>query len=250
MNQNFPDHGELIKATERKSDKLVFFVHFFQGHKKALKRHVEFVNELGYDAYIFNLKDKPKQHSYVPYSTVSKKFGMKHALADQIEHHLDLLSDYNEKIMFAFSNVAGCAIETMARRFKNHPNEIKAMICDSGPGAKIIQASYKLLDVQMGMKSLPLRMLTTPLFVLGWSKDLHKDLHPDLEKFPEKFPLLSIRGWRDKMITPSSIDELFEPHQNLNWKKLSLPEAGHLNGLRDFPSEYKPAVSEFLQSLK
>ncbi len=30
------------------------------------------------------------------------------------------------------------------------------------------------------------------------------------------------------------------------WKKLSLPEAGHLNGLRDFPSEYKPAVEDFL----
>ncbi len=250
MNQNFPDDGALIKATERKSDKLIFFVHFFQGHKKALKRHVEFVNELGYDAYIFNLKDRAKQHSYIPYSTVSKKFGMKHALADQIEHHLDLLSDYNEKIMFAFSNVAGCAMETMARRFKNHPHEIQAMICDSGPGAKFIYSSYKLLQEQFGMKSLPLRIISTPVIALGWSKELHKDLHEHLKQFPENFPLLSIRGWRDKMISPSHIDDVFEPHQNINWKKLSLPEAGHLNGLRDFPSEYKPALADFLQSIK
>ena len=46
----YPDDGELFKAQQRKSDILIFFVHFFQGHKKALKRHIELVNELGFDA--------------------------------------------------------------------------------------------------------------------------------------------------------------------------------------------------------
>ncbi len=42
----FPDGGELFKAEHKKSETLIFFAHFFQGHKKALKRHIEFVNEL------------------------------------------------------------------------------------------------------------------------------------------------------------------------------------------------------------
>ncbi|MFN3455672.1 MAG: DUF829 domain-containing protein [Pseudobdellovibrio sp.] len=246
---NFLDDGELFKSPNKKSDHLIFFAHFFKGHKKALKRHIELVNELGFDAYVFNLKDDAKDHYYVPYSHVSKKFGMKHALADQIEEHLNLLSDYKTKIMFAFSNVAACAIEAMARRFKAQQTDIIAMICDSGPGgpSHFLYSSYKLLEHQMGVSSLPLRLVGTPAMALGWSPSLHKDINNDLNDFPQGFPLLSIRGWRDKLIAPKDIDEVFEDQKNLNWKKLSLPEAGHLNGLRDFPSEYVPALTEFLR---
>ena len=111
----YPDEGELFKVekSKKKSDSLIFFVHFFKGHKKALKRHVELVNEFGYDAYVFNLRDSFKEHQLLPYSPISKKFGMKHALADQIEEHLDLLPEYKNKIVFAFSNVAGSAIEAL-----------------------------------------------------------------------------------------------------------------------------------------
>ncbi|MEQ1721664.1 MAG: hypothetical protein ABL930_00720, partial [Pseudobdellovibrio sp.] len=87
----YPDEGEIFKASEKKSEHLIFFAHFFQGHKKALKRHVALVNELGYDAYVFNLNDSMKEQQYLPYSHISQKFGMKHALADQIEEHLDLI---------------------------------------------------------------------------------------------------------------------------------------------------------------
>ena len=96
----YPDQGELFKASKKKQDALIFFAHFYKGHKKALKRHIQFVNDLGYDAYAYNLKDSPKDHFGLPYSHVSKKFGMKHALADQIEEHLNLLSDYPKKIVF------------------------------------------------------------------------------------------------------------------------------------------------------
>ncbi len=246
----FPDEGELFKATQRKSDTLIFFAHFFQGHKKALRRHIEYVNEIGYDAYVFNLKDSVKDHYYLPYSHVTKKFGMKHALADQIEEHFQLLSDYKTKIIFAFSNVAGCCIEFMARHFTTGHSDIKAMICDSGPGLNFIYSSFQLLEYQMGVKFLPLKILCTPVVALGWAPSLHKDIKKDLEKFPKGFPLLSIRGWKDPMISPKHIDEIFENLPNLNWKKCGLPQAGHLNGLRDFPSEYKPAVESFLNELK
>lgn len=246
----YPDEGELFKTkklnSEGKSDHLIFFVHFFKGHKKALKRHIELANELGYDAYAFNLKDSLKEQQYLPYSHISKKFGMKHALADQIEEHLNLLPEYKTKIVFAFSNVAGAAIEVMARR---EARDIVALICDSGPGASFTYSSYKLLQEQFKIKSLPLKVIGTPIVMLGWSPSMHKDITKDLQKLPDGFPVLSIRGWKDKLISPSHIDQIFEPAKNIHWIKLALPEAEHLTGLRDFPSEYRSGLVEFLKSI-
>lgn len=248
---NYPDGGELFKAallkdSERKSAQLIFFVHFFQGNKKALRRHVELVNELGYDAYVFNLKDSLKEQLYLPYSHVSKKFGLKHALADQIEEHLNLLPEYKSKIIFAFSNVAGSAIEAMARR---KDQDAVALVCDSGPGAAFMYSSYKLIEQQMQIKSLPLKVLGTPLVMLSWSLSMHKDISIDLQKLPEGFPVLSIRGWKDKLISPSHIDKIFESAKNIYWIKLALPEAGHLTGLRDFPIEYRSGLENFLKTI-
>ncbi len=255
QNDSCPDGGELFLSKDKKYDTLIFFVHFFKGHKKALKRHIEHVNQLGFDAYGFNLKDSAKKQAFLPYSHRSKKFGMKHALADQIEEHFNLLGQYKTKIIFSFSNVSGSAMEFMARHFveKNirtlKQSDILAMICDSGPGADFIYACFQLAEHQFGVKFTPTKAALTPIIALGWSPSFHKDVRSDLEKFPEGFPILSIRGWKDPMLSPKSIDQVFEPHKHIRWKKLSLPQAAHLNGLRDFPSEYIPAVDSFLCSL-
>ena len=247
----YPDEGELFKShsTEDKSSAyLVFFVHFLGGHKKVLKRHVELVNELGFDAYVFNVNDSWKDYSYVPVSKKSKKFGLKHAMADQIENHLNLFPNYKNKIVFAFSNISASAIEAIARRIETkNAKDIKAMICDSGPGMDFMSASYNLIKHQLKIRSFFSRLVRTPILAYGWSPHLNKDISADLEKFPKNFPILSIRGWRDLLITPQSIDQVFEPHKNLKWKKLNLPEGGHINGLRDFPSEYRPGLEAFLQ---
>ncbi len=243
--RKFSDDGELFLAPGEKSRALIFFVHFYRGHKKALRRHIQFMNDLGYDAYAFNLKDDASQHYGVPYSHISKKFGMKHALADQIEEHLDLLSDFETKVMFAFSNVAGAAIEVMGRR---DDLDIKALICDSGPTADFVDSANKLYKYSRPIKFAPLRLVAAPIFAYGWSTDLHKDIPNDLQKLPDGFPVLSIRGWKDALITPAGIDKIFEPCANLVWQKLSLPQAEHLTGLRDFPDEYKPAVEDFLKN--
>jgi len=241
----YPDEGELFKASNKKHDALIFFVHFYLGHKKALLRHIRFVNSLGFDAYAFNIKDRIKDHYGIPYSHVSKKFGLKHAIADQVEEHLNLLPEYSKKIMFAFSNVSGCAIEAMARRTEN---DIIAMICDSGPSLKFVESAYNLYKYTNPIR-FPLRFIAAPLLAFGWSADAHKDITSDLKKLPQGFPILSIRGWKDPLIKPADIDLCFEPCKNLNWQKLSLPEAGHLTGLRDFPHEYKPVVEQFLNSV-
>lgn len=249
---NYPDQGELFKAhPEKKSEYLIFFCHFLKGHKKALKRHVEFMNELGIDAYVFNLKDDFKDYKYIPLSRRTKKIGLKHVLADQIEDQLNLFPEYKKKIVFAFSNIAGCAIEAIVRRQETHNiKDVKGLICDSGPGMSFLKSSYNLFKYQFKINSFLLRMTLTGPFALAWSPEMNADIHKDLEKFPDEFPVLSIRGWRDQLISAESINAVFEPHKNLKWKKVNLPEAGHINGLRDFPNEYKPPVEDFLKAFK
>ena len=107
----------------------------------------------------------------------------------------------------------------------------------------------QLIEQQFKIDFLPLKILGTPLVMLGWSQAMHKDIPTDLQKLPQGFPVLSIRGWKDKLISPSHIDRIFEPAKNIHWIKLGLPEAGHLTGLRDFPEEYRSGLHSFLNSL-
>ncbi len=97
------------------------------------------------------------------------------------------------------------------------------------------------------IRILPLRWLAATVSTVLWNPKGQSDVHLELERLPHQFPILSIRGWKDPLMSPSNIDKIFEPHLNLDWRKLSLPEAVHLNGLKDFPEEYSPGVLKFLK---
>ena len=240
--KEFPFAGEFFLSRTKKHDELIFFVPFYGGVKKQLLRHIHFVNQLGYDAFAFELEGNHKDWTKLrPPISSQGHFGIKHLYADQIER---LLNDIpGKKIIFSFSNPGGSAFEAMARR---QCSDTVAMICDSGPTDKFLPSVVKLLEHELKVKALALRLAITLPFALFWSPYFHKDLHTDLATFPEGFPLLSIRGWKDQLIPPAHIDSVFEPHTNLDWQKLSLPEAEHLKGLRDFKDDYQPVVEKFL----
>lgn len=239
-----PFDGEFFLSKNKRYEELVFFVHFYEGTKRQIIRHIKLVNDLGFDAFAFHLhgnhKDVLKHFPISPHL----KFGVKHIYADQIEKLLNEIP--GRKIIFSFSNPTASAIEAMARR---HCSDTVALICDSGPTARFLPSAYNLFGYEYQIKSTLLKLALTPVMSLGWSPLLHKDIHAQLDAFPAGFKILSIRGWKDKLIPPTHIDEVFEPHKNLEWSKLSLPEAEHLTGLRDFRSEYIPGVERFLKSV-
>lgn len=243
--KEFAFGGELFLSRKKKYEELIFFVSFYGGVKKQLLRHIRFVNQLGYDAFTFDLQGSHRDWINLKAPISSRgHFGVKHLYADQIEKLLNDLP--GKKIIFSFSNPCGSAFEAMARR---KCSDTPAMICDSGPTDKFMPSVVKLLEYEMSLKSLPIRLALALPFALFWSPFFHKDLHTDLAKFPKHFPLLSIRGWKDKLIPPAHIDGVFEPHENLDWQKLGLPEAEHLAGLRDFKEDYQPVVKNFLASV-
>lgn len=250
--KHLPFDGEFFLSRNKKFEELVFFVHFYEGSKRHVLRHIKMVNTLGFDAFAFHLKGSHKElfqdffkdlYKKIPISA-QFKFGVKHTYADQIEKLLNEIP--GNKIVFAFSNPSASAIEAMARR---HCFDTKALICDSGPTARFLPSAYNLFHQDYPLKSTILKIAMTPVLSLGWSPLFHNDIHEDLKLFPKKFKILSIRGWKDKLIPPSHIDEVFEPHNNLDWTKLSLPEADHLTGLRDFREEYISGVEKFITNV-
>lgn len=241
--QEFPFEGEFFLSKNKKFEELVFFVHFYEGTKSHILRHIRFVNKLGYDAFAFHLKGDHKDLAKFKLPISAKlKFGTKHVYADQIETLLNLIP--GKKIIYSFSNPSAAAIEAMAKR---HCSDTVALICDSGPSGKFLPSVYRLMTHQYKVQSLTLKAALTPVMSVAWSPFLHQDLYKDLKSFPKGFKILSIRGWKDVLISPTHIDEVFEPHKHLDWIKLSLPEAGHLTGLRDFKEEYIPVVQRFLE---
>lgn len=241
--------GELFPAKEKKHSEVIFFVHFYMGNKKALRRHIELVNELGFDAFAFNLKGgnfNPKDWLLklkLPDSPISSKgeLGIKNIYADQIEHMLNEVP--GKKIVFSFSNLGISTIQALAQR---SCNDITALICDSGPSNRLPESVMNLAKEQFGISNYFLRASFLPLFIAFWDPYLHQQVHEHLRSFPKDFPILSIRGWKDSLIPANSIDEVFDRHEQLQWEKLSLPEAEHLKGLKDFSSEYIPGLKKFL----
>ncbi|MES3036926.1 MAG: alpha/beta hydrolase [Bdellovibrionota bacterium] len=238
MSTKFPFSGELVKAANKKYEEVIFFVHFFEGNKRLIKRHVKTVNLLGFDAFIFTL---PLTWNPVrPPIAKNFRFGWKHVYADVISELLDLVP--GKKIIFSFSNPSASAIEAMAAR---KCKDVAALICDSGPSARFLYSAFSLSKqyLKEGEYFKAGTMQFGPLF---WTPFFHRDIKKHLNVLPDGFPILSIRGWKDPLIPPSHIDAVFEGHSQIHWRKLSLPLAGHLNGLRDFRKEYMAGLTPFL----
>lgn len=49
--------GQLYKSANKKFNETVILVPFFGAERQNLRRHIEFLNELGYDCVAFELRD-------------------------------------------------------------------------------------------------------------------------------------------------------------------------------------------------
>jgi hypothetical protein len=244
----------------------ILLVPFFGGKTASLKKHGQWLNSQGFPVFIldldfkaFGLNSKKIKElifqlrpsnaidsvarflSHFNWASPKGGFGLVAVMADQIEQALNRIQ--GEKIIFAFSNPASAAIEAIARR---EAIDIKALICDSGPSGRLLESMQAYYSQVQPVPFLPLRFVVAGVSQYLWSPDFSRRLHNHLKKFPKAFPVLSIRGWKDPLIKPDEIDAVFEPHPQLNWSKLSLPQAKHLNGFKDFNSTYCRGVLEFL----
>ncbi len=244
MAGKLPFDAELMKAKQRRFNETVVFVHHFGGSRRTVLRHVRLVHDLGFDAIRFDLIfNKAAQGDRLPI-TGDLNWGVRHVWANQIESILNALP--GRKILFAFSMPAASALQAVARR---HGGDIAGLVCDSGPFLQISRCTWNLYREQYQVRSRILRAGYTGLSMLLWGLGFEEQIKKTLAGIHRGFPVLSIRGWQDSLVPPNAIDELFNLQDHLDLEVLSLPEAGHLTGLRDFPQEYTARVKKFLNHI-
>lgn len=237
-----PGQGKYHLSGERKFEPVIVFVHFFGGSQKYMYRHVRWVNELGFDAVTFNLSFNKKTWIAKCPMALNRKFGLKYIWADEIENVLNCIK--GPLIIYAFSGPAACAVEVIART----GNKVRGLICDSGPFLETLKCNRNLLTYEYVIKNSFIRISASLGLVFLWGMRHRRDMYKDFKSFPKNFPILSIRGCKDMLVPVSAIEAAFKGHEHLNIEVFSLKEAGHLNGLKSFPLEYKARVKKFLLS--
>jgi len=242
-NESLSSNGEWFKSPQKKFQETILIVPFFGAEKKNLQRHTEFINEIGYDCVLFDLKDS-WQELATNHLSSKAQFGLKHVWAEQIEVLLNEIP--GKKIIFSFSNPSASAIEAIAHR---RAADIQGLICDGGPSGQLWHSMVNYFTHENPLPFFPVKAAAAAATAFLWNPRFLKVIHDDLKKFPKNFRILSIRGWKDPLITPKMIDLVFNPHKQLDWQRLSLPEGAHLNGLKDHPESYQPPVTQFLKEI-
>jgi hypothetical protein len=74
-----------------------------------------------------------------------------------------------------------------------------------------------------------------------------RDVRTYFRSLPDGFPVLSIRAWQDALVPIAAIDQFFELQNHLSLEILSLPEADHLQGLKEYSEDYQPRLMKFLE---
>ena len=206
-----------------------------------MKRHIQFVNELGFSAYAFNLFPQPFTNSFDLLSSPKVYFSnLSQRWSRQISNTLCLIP--GRKIIFSFSFSCNTAVQIAPRL-----NNLQAVIFDGGPFDHIFKNSWLYLSHREVIKNPFVRaMAVLPWNVFFGFFFLKFKITRALKNWPPHLPVLSFQAEEDKLAPPSSIDSVLKPFSRLNVTPVRIPQAGHLQGLKLQPELYKTALKNFL----
>ena len=238
---SLPYDGELFLPQEQKFKEIIIFTHHYGGHKKQLRKHIQFVNQIGFRAVAFNLFPQPFSGSWAllkdpcfyisPLQTRWKK---------QILKISNFFQD-EPKIFFAFS----FSCNVISQLIHKIPHT-QAVIFDGGPFAQLIKNPWKYLSYQESISNPLLRALA----IIPWNffcgfYSLKFKINRSMKKWQKGFPVLSYQATQDKLVPPDTINALLTPHSHLNTQVVSI-FAKHLQGMKVRPEEYQIALKNFL----
>jgi pimeloyl-ACP methyl ester carboxylesterase len=257
MPSDLPFGAELVPSPNKRHSETVIFVPHFGGTKRSVWRHVSLMNELGYDVVRFNLVfNEPKAFMQLPIVWRSFgrgchgrccpliQFGARHAWANQITQLLNSIP--GPKIVYSFSMPSSGALAAIAHR---EAKDIKAFICDGGPFLQLALCTWNLFTFEYEIKSCILRAIACAIAFLMFGPGLARELRALFKHLPANFPVLSIRGLADPLVDPSAITKVFAKQNRLKLTVVNLPQGRHLDGLKNFTTEYRQQVTHFLAGL-
>lgn len=243
LNQTLPCEGEFFPSPDKKYRETIILVHHYGGNIRALKRHQEFYNDLGFDCVGFNLSFQNIHNLNKWPLTADFKFGPRAVWVEEIERILNAVSGPKIVVSFSFPSIA--AAQAIARRWAS---DVKAWICEGGPFIQVWRCYWNYLKHERNVQNPMLLSTITSLFyqLLSGAK-VEEDLQAALQKMPAGFPILNIRGWQDPLVPLSAIEGAFQETYKTNFQTLSLPHSGHIDGLKTDTDEYTMKVSTFLK---
>lgn len=239
-------------ASIRRYKELVVFIHQYGGHKHSFIRHMDWINDLGFDVITFDLPLR-QVSDMIGQNPLNKewKFGLRHLWADKIEEVLGSLLE--EKFLFSFSYSSVAALMALERR---HGIDVRGWICEGGPFINMDQGIDNLI-ASGELEEFNWKALQYPILRRPWVKILslalgkhnyERDTLAALKSLPKGFPVLSIRSEKDALISPHMIDQFFAPAFNrIDFHRITLQRSPHLGGLKEETDLYKQTVSHFLE---
>ena len=241
--KNFPYEGELFLPSKQKFKEVIIFTHHYGGHKKQMRRHIEFVNQMGFKAFAFNLFPQPFKGSFsllkIPTFYISP---LQPRWKKQIFDVAQCFRD-EPKIFFSFSfscNVTSQMVHKIPK--------VQAVIFDGGPFAQFFKNAWRYLSHQEVVSNPILRalMLLPWNFFCGFYL-LKFNIHQSMKKWPSGFPLLSYQATQDKLVPPDTTNEIIKKHKHLKTQIVTLNQVQHLQGMKLQTEEYQRTLKDFLQ---
>lgn len=234
---SWPFDGRLYSAARSPT---VIFVPHFGGTRATSRRHRVLVNELGYHAFAFNLG-----LNVVPSTAKEVWAATREDMVARWSRELECVCEAIEgpKVIYSFSFPSISFAAMMARKRRR---DVVGWICDGGPFFNLWGNFWKLRSHEYVIANPAQRLASVTLGYMLMRGPLYAGRALQWMEAVRDVPTLSIRSGHDLLVPEATIDRLFEGHSP---KRVLIPEAGHLQGLKVAPDTYGQAVSEFLTSV-
>jgi len=134
--RQLPHREELYHAKQKKFAATIVFVHHVGGSKATVRRHQEFVGELGFDSVSFNLSFHTLATSQRLPFTNDFRFGVLEVWTEELHQVLTALP--GKKVIYSFSMPSAAAAAAIAQR---NATDILGWITDGGPFVQLMKCS-------------------------------------------------------------------------------------------------------------
>jgi fermentation-respiration switch protein FrsA (DUF1100 family) len=242
--RTWPHAGRFWPARGTARPPIVVFIHHFGGDATTTRRHVRFVNALGFDALTFSASHNHQHPGHFVFPRTRKgRWGLRHLWAEEI---LDLVESLDRPfVYYSFSSLSNSVVEAIAH------GERKPIgwICDGGPFVMTWDRLNGYVRHIVGIENQVLRFATTTMSYLSWNSwSLARELKDGLDNFPVHLPVLCFVGEKDPLVPAEMTRAVFKLSARVLPKIVAIPDGAHLDGLKNHREIYAQPLRDFLMA--